>query len=221
MDKGLTPYLLVIAPVLMFIAFMMGPEEEVYGQEYIDDLKDVEQNAILMETLLMTVATILTIGSWFILTQDMMAKSNKTQRDLLMISRVALVIPLTILLLATGLVLDAHYLVTEGEDDYLSVDEENAIALNNHYISSYMWGTVPMSWGLGLVLIGAAGLVGNQKDEHSEQWVFAGPVVAGLGMMTVYWTSAWMFFMLAIVINLPIGVMMLMGKLDYLYSEEE
>jgi len=220
MDKGLTPYLLVIAPVLMFIAFMMGPEEEVYGQEYIDDLKDVEQNAILMETLLMTVATILTIGSWFILTQDMMAKSNKMQRDLLMISRVALVIPLTILLLATGLVLDAHYLVTEGEDDYLTVDQENDIALNNHYISSYMWGTLPMSWGLGLVLIGAAGLVGNQKDEHREQWVFAGPVVAGLGMMTVYWTSAWMFFMLAIVINLPIGVMMLMGKLDYLYSEE-
>ncbi len=220
MDKGLTPYLLVIAPVLMFIAFMTGPGD-VRGQEYIDELKNTDMNTMLMGTILVTVGAILMFGGWFVLTQDMMAKSNKTQRDLLMLSRVALILPITLLLLATGMDLEAHWLVTEGEDDYFTVEEENTIALNNHYVSTYFWGTMPITWALGLILIGVAALMGDQKDKHSEQWVFAGPLVTGLGLISAYWIEeAWLFFMVAIIISLPIGIMMLMGKLDYIYSEE-
>ena len=221
MDKGLTPYLLVIGPVLMFIAFMTGPDE-VRGQEYIDYLKDTDANTMMIGTILVTVGAIMMFGGWFVLTQDMMAKSNKTQRDLLMLSRVALILPITLLLLATGMDLEAHWLVTEGEDDYFTVDEEEAIALNNHYVSTYFWGTMPLSWALGLILIGVAALMGNQKDKHSEQWVFAGPLVTGLGLISAYWVEeAWLFFMVAIIISLPIGIMMLMGKLDYLYSDSD
>jgi len=219
MDKGLTPYLLVIGPVLMFIAFMTGPDE-VRGQEYIDYLKDTDMNTMLLGTILVTVGAITMFGGWFVLTQDMMVKSNKTQQDLLMLSRVALILPITLLLLATGMDLEAHWLVTEGEDG-LTVEESEAIALNNHNVSSYFWGTMPISWALGLILIGVAALMGNQKDKHSEQWVFAGPLVTGLGLMSAYLIEgAWIFFLVAIVISLPIGIMMLMGKLDYLYSEE-
>ena len=221
MDKGLTPYLLVIGPVLMFIAFMTGPED-VLGQEYIDYLKDTDQNMMIMGTILVTVGAIMMFGGWFVLTQDMMPKSNKTQRDLLMLSRVALIFPITLLLLATGMDLEAHWLVTEGEDDYFTVEEEEAIALNNHYVSSYFWGTMPLTWALGLILIGAAALMGDQKNKHSEQWVFAGPLVTGLGLLSAYLIEgAWVFFMVAIIISLPIGIMMLMGKLDYLYSDSD
>jgi len=221
MDKGLTPYLLVIAPVLMFIAFMTGPDE-VRGQEYIDYLKDTDANTMMIGTILVTVGAIMMFGGWFVLTQDMMAKSNKTQRDLLMLSRIAFILPITLLLLATGMDLEAHWLVTEGEDDYFTVEEEEAIALNNHYVSTYFWGTMPLSWALGLILIGVAALMGNQKDKHSEQWVFAGPLVTGLGLMSAYLIEgAWVFFIVAIVISLPIGIMMLMGKLDYLYSDSD
>ena len=219
MDKGLTPYLLVIGPVLMFIAFMTGPDD-VSGQEYIDYLKDTDMNTMIIGTILVTVGAIMMFGGWFVLTQDMMVKSNKTQQDLLMLSRVALIFPITLLLLATGMDLEAHWLVTEGEDDYFTVEEEEAIALNNHYVSSYFWGTMPISWALGLILIGVAALMGDKKDKHSEQWVFAGPLVTGLGLITAYWIEeAWLFFMVAIIISLPIGIMMLMGKLDYLYSD--
>ena len=219
MDKGLTPYLLVIAPVLMFIAFMTGPGD-VRGQEYIDELKNTDMNTMLMGTILVTVGAILMFGGWFVLTQDMMAKSNKTQRDLLMLSRVALILPITLLLLATGMDMEAHWLVTEGEDD-LTVEEEEAIALQNREVSTYFWGTMPITWALGLILIGVAALMGDQKDKHSEQWVFAGPLVTGLGLISAYWIEeAWLFFMVAIIISLPIGIMMLMGKLDYIYSEE-
>jgi hypothetical protein len=204
----------------MFIAFMTGPGD-VRGQEYIDELKNTDMNTMLMGTILVTVGAILMFGGWFVLTQDMMAKSNKTQRDLLMLSRVALILPITLLLLATGMDLEAHWLVTEGEDDYFTVEEENAIALNNHYVSTYFWGTMPITWALGLILIGVAALMGDQKDKHSEQWVFAGPLVTGLGLISAYWIEeAWLFFMVAIIISLPIGIMMLMGKLDYIYSEE-
>ena len=219
MDKGLTPYLLVIGPVLMFIAFMTGPDD-VSGQEYIDYLKDTDMNTMIIGTILVTVGAIMMFGGWFVLTQDMMPKSNKTQRDLLMLSRVALILPITLLLLATGMDMEAHWLVTEGEDDYFTVEEEEAIALNNHYVSTYFWGTMPITWALGLILIGVAALMGNQKDKHSEQWVFAGPLVTGLGLISAYWIEeAWLFFMVAIIISLPIGIMMLMGKLDYLYSD--
>ena len=221
MDKGLTPYLLVIGPVLMFIAFMTGPDD-VSGQEYIDYLKDTDMNTMIIGTILVTVGAILMFGGWFVLTQDMMVKSNKTQQDLLMLSRVALIFPITLLLLATGMDLEAHWLVTEGEDDYFTVEEEEAIALNNHYVSTYFWGTMPITWALGLILIGVAALMGNQKDKHSEQWVFAGPLVTGLGLISAYWIEeAWLFFMVAIIISLPIGIMMLMGKLDYLYSDSD
>jgi hypothetical protein len=203
----------------MFIAFMTGPDE-VRGQEYIDYLKDTDMNTMLLGTILVTVGAITMFGGWFVLTQDMMVKSNKTQQDLLMLSRVALILPITLLLLATGMDLEAHWLVTEGEDG-LTVEESEAIALNNHNVSSYFWGTMPISWALGLILIGVAALMGNQKDKHSEQWVFAGPLVTGLGLMSAYLIEgAWIFFLVAIVISLPIGIMMLMGKLDYLYSEE-
>ena len=220
MDKGLTPYLLVIAPILMFIAFMTGPDD-VRGQDYMDWLKDQSMNEMVGGTILVTIGAIMMFGGWFVLTQDMMVKSNKTQQDLLMLSRIALILPITLLLLATGMDMESWWLVNEGEDDYFTAEEEEAIALNNHYVSTYMWGTMPISWALGLILIGAAALMGNQKNKHSAQWVFAGPVFTGLGLIGAYWFEPlWLFFIVAILISLPIGVMMLMGKLDYLYSEE-
>ena len=220
MDKGLTPYLLVIAPILMFIAFMTGPDD-VRGQDYMDWLKDQNMNAMVGGTILVTIGAIMMFGGWFVLTQDMMVKSNKTQQDLLMLSRIALILPITLLLLATGMDMESWWLVNEGEDDYFTAEEEEAIALNNHYVSTYMWGTMPISWALGLILIGAAALMGNQKNKHSAQWVFAGPVFTGLGLIGAYWFEPlWLFFIVAILISLPIGVMMLMCKLDFLYSEE-
>ena len=220
MDKGLTPYLLTLAPIVMIIAFMTGPDE-VRGQDYIDWLKDQNLNAMVGGTIFVTIGAVMMFGGWFVLTQDMMAKSNKSQQDLLMLSRVALILPMVLLLLATGIDMESWWLLTEGEDDYFTPEEEELIVLNNHYVSTYMWGTMPITWALGLILIGVAALMDNKKDNHSAQWVFAGPVVTGLGLIGAYWVeSLWLFFMVAIIISLPIGVMMLMGKLDYLYNEE-
>ena len=73
MDIGLTPYLLVFAPILMFIAFMTGPDD-VRGQDYMDWLKDQSMNAMVGGTILVTIGAIMMFGGWFVLTQDMMVK---------------------------------------------------------------------------------------------------------------------------------------------------
>ena len=112
MDKGLTPYLLTFAPVIMFIAFMTGPDD-VRGQGYIDWLKGQDLNMMVGGTILVTVGAIMMFGGWFVLTQDMMAKSNKTEQDLLMLSRVALILPLTLLLLSTGMDIEKCCLVKD------------------------------------------------------------------------------------------------------------
>ena len=220
MDKGLTPYLLTLAPIVMIIAFMTGPDE-IREQDYVDWLKDQSLTMMAGGTIIVTIGAVMMFGGWFVLTQDMMAKSNKSQQDLLMLSRVALIFPMVLLLLATGIDMENWWLLDEGEDDYFTVEEEEALVLNNHNVSSYIWGTMPITWALGLILIGATALMDNKKDNHSAQWVFAGPLVTGLGLIGAYWVeSLWIFLMLAIIISLPIGVMMLMGKLDYLYNEE-
>ena len=198
---------------------MTGPDE-VRGQEYLDWLKDQSLTMMVGGTVLVTVGAVMMFGGWFVLTQDMMAKSNKTQQDILMLSRVALILPMVLLLLATGMDMENWWLLNEGEDD-LTVEQAEAIVVNNNNVSSYIWGTMPITWGLGLVLIGVAALMDNKKDNHSAQWVFAGPLVTGLGMIGAYlFEPLWLFFMVAMIISLPIGIMMLMGKLDYLYSEE-
>jgi len=204
----------------MFLAFMTGPDE-VRGQDYLDWLKDQSLTMMAGGTILVTVGIVMMFGGWFVLTQDMMAKSNKSQQDLLMLSRVALIFPMVLILLATGMDMENWWLVNEGEDDYFTVEEEEALALNNHNVSSYIWGTMPITWALGLIIIGVVALMDNKKDKHSAQWVFAGPLVTGLGLIGAYWYEPfWLFFMVGLMISLPIGVMMLMGKLDYLYNEE-
>ena len=220
MDKGLTPYLLTFAPVVVFIAFMTGPDE-VRGQDYLDWLKDQSLTMMAGGTILVAVAMVMMFGGWFVLTQDMMAKCNKTQQDLLMLSRVALILPMVLILLATGMDMENWWLINEGEDDYFTAAEEEALALNNHNVSSYIWGAMPITWAIGLILIGVVALMDNKKDNHSAQWVFAGPLVTGLGLIGAYWFEPfWLFFMVGLIISFPIGVMMLMGKLDYLYNEE-
>ena len=220
MKQGLTPYLLTLAPIVMFIAFMTGPDE-VRDQDYLNWLKDQSLTMMAGGTIVVTIGAVMMFGGWFVLTQDMMAKSNKTQQDLLMLSRVALIFPMVLLLLATGIDMENWWVIDEGVDDYYTVEEEEAIVLNNHNVSSYIWGTMPITWAIGLILIGVVALMDNKKDNHSAQWVFAGPVVTGLGLIGAYWFEPlWLFFMVAILISLPIGIMMLMGNLDYLYSEE-
>ena len=70
----------------------------------------------------------------FVLTQDMMVKSNKAQQDLLMLSRIALILPIILLLLATGIDMESWWLINEGEDDYYTPAQEEEIVLNNHYV---------------------------------------------------------------------------------------
>ena len=220
MDKGLTPYLLTIAPIIMFIGFALAPEtDDLRGQEYLDELKSADTNTFLISSALIIVGMTSVIGSFFLLTQDMMAKSNKTQQDLLMLSRIAFVIPLICFTIGVGTEAEMHWILTEGDDD-MTAEEENALALDVLTISQNVWGAFPIGLGFALMLVGGAGLIGKDLSANRNDLVFGVPLVIGIGAFTAMWTNAWFFLMISIFTGMPIGIMMLMGKLDSLYNEE-
>ena len=214
MDKGLTPYLLAIAPIIMFIGFSLGPEtDELQGQAYLDEIKKVDANMMALTTVVIIVGIVSTIGSFFLLSQDMMPNVGKMQQDMLMLARIAFVVPLVCFTIGIGAEAEIHWLLTEGEDD-MTVEEENALAMDLHNISQHVWGAFPAGLGFALMLIGGAGLTGKDLSANPTNWVFGFPLVIGIGMFTVYWTNAWIFLFASIFVGVPIGVMMLMGKLE-------
>ena len=214
MDKGLTPYLLALAPIIMFIGFFLGPEtDDLQGQAYLDEIKKVDTNMMALTTVLIVVGIVSTIGSFFLLSQDMMPNVGKMQQDMLMLARIAFVVPLICFTIGIGAEAEIHWLLTEGEDD-MTVEEENALAMDLHNISQHIWGAFPVGLGLALMLVGGAGLIGKDLSANPANWVFGLPLVIGIGMFTVFWTNAWFFFLASIFAGVPIGIMMLMGKLE-------
>ena len=220
MDKGLTPYLLTIAPFIMFIGFALAPEtDELRGQDYLDELAKAETGMFSIAIVLIVVGMVSIIGSFFLLSQDMMSSVGKMQQDMLMLARIAFIIPLVCFTIGIGAEAEMHWLLTEGEDD-MTADEANAIALDLLTVAMHVWGAFPVGLGFALMLIGGAGLIGKDLSANRNDLVFGVPLVIGIGMFTVYWTNAWFFFMGSIFTGVPIGIMMLMGKLDSLYSKE-
>ena len=110
MDKGLTPYLLALAPIIMFIGFFLGPEtDDLQGQAYLDEIKDIDANMMALTTVLIVVGMVSTIGSFFLLSQDMMPNVGKMQQDMLMLARIAFVIPLNCFTIGIGVEAEMHW----------------------------------------------------------------------------------------------------------------
>ncbi len=214
MSQSLTPYMLTIAPIILIIGFFLHPvPDEIYGQEYLDQLKDADQNMVQLSAFLVFTGIICTIGSFFLLSQDMMPKVGKMQQDMLMLARVAFVVPLVVFSFGIGAELEMYWLLTE-DGDSLTAEEEDALAMDLHLISSHIWASMPLGLGLALALVGAAGLVGKDLSANANTFGFGLPLLIGLGLFTVYFTNAWIFILFAPFAGVPIGVMMLMGKLE-------
>ena len=90
MKQSLTPYVLTIGPIIAFLGFMLFPVgDDVYGQEYLNELEAADPNMVSLATIFIVIGIISIIGSFFLLSQDMMSNVGKTQQDMLMLARVA------------------------------------------------------------------------------------------------------------------------------------
>jgi len=219
MCKSLTPYALVLGPIVMMIGFMMWPgggddDSVLLGQEYLDSVKDIDMNMNFFAVFVTATGVLMIFGGLFLLSQDLMANSGKVQRDLLLMSRIGFMFAFTVFYLFFALQLESAFIAHGENDDYASDPAlADQLSLDTYYMSLSVWSSMPIAWGTALVLFGIAAVTGNNAPKESIEWVYALPIVAGLGMLSFMWIDSDAIFFFAMFCAAPIGLLMLTGHL--------
>jgi hypothetical protein len=188
----------------------------VLGGEYLDEVKALDMNMTILTIFITAIGVLMVFGGLFLLSQDLMANSGKVQRDLLLMSRIGFMFAFTVFYLFFALQLESISIAQGENDDYASdpalADE---ITLDTHYMAESIWSSMPIAWGTALILFGIAAVTGNNSPKESMEWAYGLPIIAGLGMLSIFWVEdGFVFFLFAMFSAVPIGVMMLTGHLE-------
>ena len=221
MSRGLTPYMLVLGPVLMFLGFGLWPgggdddSTLLIGQEYLDDVKSIDLNRTYFAVLLCGTGVLIIFGGFFLLSQDLMANSGKMQQDMLMLSRIGFMFTFTIFYLFFALQLESTFIAQGENDDYASDPVlADQLVMDTYYMSMSIWSSMPIAWGTALILFGIAAVTGNNAPKKPVEWVYALPAAAGLCLLSFLWLEGDAFFFFAMFCGAPIGILMFAGQLD-------
>ena len=212
MCKSLTPYMLVLGPIVMMVGFITLPDfEGVVGQEYLDEVKALDLDMTFVKMFIVAIGVLMLFGGFFLLSQDLMANSGKVQRDLLMMSRMGFMFAFTVFYLFFALQLES-IAIAQGENgvyaDGTALADE--LALDLHYMAESIWSSMPIAWGTALILFGIAAVTGNNSPKESMEWVYGLPIIGGLAIMSIFWVEdGFIFFLLAMFCNVPTGIMLL------------
>ena len=224
MCKSLTPYMLVLGPIVMMVGFITLPDfEGVVGQEYLDEVNALDFDITFVKMFIVATGVLMLFGGFFLLSQDLMANSGKLQRDLLMMSRMGFMFAFTVFYLFFALQIESIAVAQGGNDAYADdpalVDE---LALDAHYMAEGIWGSMPIAWGTALLLFGIAAVTGNNSPKESIEWVYALPIIGALAMMSSFLgVGGFAAFLLAMFCAMPIGVLMLTGHLKDTGADSE
>ena len=128
MKQGLTPYMLALGPIAMFIGFSLWPgggtdDSILLGDAYLEDVKNVDMNMLYLSILITATGILMIFGGFFLLSQDLMANSGKIQQDLFMMSRIGFMFTLTVFYLFFALSLESAFIAQGENDDYASDPE--------------------------------------------------------------------------------------------------
>ena len=212
--------MLALGPVVMMAGFFTWPVgDDEFGQAALDSLIAADDNMLYFSGILAATGTLMIFGGLFLLSQDLMAKSGKMERDMLLMSRMGFMFAFTVFYLFFAMSLEANWLVKEG-DDHLTVDENNALAVDIINLSNHIWYSVPIAWGTGLLLLGVAA-VRTVAPKEPMEWAYALPAVAGLGLITMLWHDNDAAFFFAMFCAMPIGILMLTGHLEDTGAESD
>ena len=216
MCKSLTPYMLVLGPIVMMAGFVTLPDfEGVVGQEYLDEVKALDLDMTFVKMFIVATGVLMLFGGFFLLSQDLMANSGKVQRDLLMMSRMGFMFAFTVFYLFFALQIES-IAVAQGVNDAYADDPAlvDELALDAHYMAEGIWGSMPIAWGTALLLFGIAAVTGNNSPKESMEWAYGLPIIGALAMMSSFLgVGGFAAFLLAMFCALPIGVLMLTGHL--------
>ena len=216
MCKSLTPYMLALGPIVMFLGFIMSTDYQgVLGQEYLDEVKALDMNMTILTILITAIGILMVFGGLFLLSQDLMANSGKVQRDLLLMSRIGFMFAFTIFYLFFALQLESIAIAQGENDDYASDPAlADQLVLDTHYMAESIWSSMPIAWGTALILFGIAAVTGNNSPKESMEWAYGLPIIGGLGLISIFWVEdGFVFFLFAMFCAMPIGILMLTGHL--------
>jgi hypothetical protein len=220
MDKGLTPYLLALGPIVMMVGFMMWPGGDdnsvLLGQEYLDEMNaEPDMNMTFLAVFTCATGVLMIFGGFFLLSQDLFAKSGKMQQDMFMLSRIGFMFAFTVFYLFFALQLESAFIIAGENDDYASDPAlADQLALDTYYMSMSVWSSMPLAWGTALILFGIAAVTGSNAPKNPVEWVRAVPIAAGLCLLSFLWLDGDIFFFFAMFSGTPIGILMLTGHLD-------
>mgnify|MGYP001212445958 FL=1 len=224
MCKSLTPYMLVLGPIVMMVGFITLPDfEGVVGQEYLDEVNALDFDITFVKMFIVATGVLMLFGGFFLLSQDLMANSGKLQRDLLMMSRMGFMFAFTVFYLFFALQIES-IAVAQGVNDAYADDPAlvDELALDAHYMAEGIWGSMPIAWGTALLLFGIAAVTGNNSPKESIEWVYALPIIGALAMMSSFLgVGGFAAFLLAMFCAMPIGVLMLTGHLKDTGADSE
>ena len=224
MCKSLTPYTLVLGPIVMMVGFFTLPDfEGVVGQEYLDEVKALDLDVTFVKMFIVATGVLMLFGGFFLLSQDLMAKSGKVQRDLLMLSRIGFMFAFTVFYLFFALQIES-IAVAQGVNDAYADDPAlvDELALDAHYMAEGIWGSMPIAWGTALLLFGIAAVTGNNSPKESMEWAYGLPIIGALAMMSSFLgVGGFAAFLLAMFCAVPIGVLMLTGHLKDTGADSE
>jgi len=216
MCKSLTPYMLVLGPIVMMAGFVTLPDfEGVVGQEYLDEVKALDFDITFVKMFIVATGVLMLFGGFFLLSQDLMANSGKVQRDLLMMSRMGFMFAFTVFYLFFALQIES-IAVAQGVNDAYADDPAlvDELALDAHYMAEGIWGSMPIAWGTALLLFGIAAVTGNNSPKESMEWAYGLPIIGALAMMSSFLgVGGFAAFLLAMFCAMPIGILMLTGHL--------
>ncbi len=224
MCKSLTPYMLVLGPIVMMAGFVTLPDfEGVVGQEYLDEVKALDFDITFVKMFIVATGVLMLFGGFFLLSQDLMANSGKVQRDLLMMSRMGFMFAFTVFYLFFALQIES-IAVAQGVNDAYADDPAlvDELALDAHYMAEGIWGSMPIAWGTALLLFGIAAVTGNNSPKESMEWAYGLPIIGALAMMSSFLgVGGFAAFLLAMFCAVPIGVLMLTGHLKDTGAESD
>ena len=224
MCKSLTPYMLVLGPIVMMVGFFTLPDfEGVVGQEYLDEVKALDLDMTFVKMFIVATGVLMLFGGFFLLSQDLMANSGKVQRDLLMMSRMGFMFAFTVFYLFFALQIES-IAVAQGVNDAYADDPAlvDELALDAHYMAEGIWGSMPIAWGTALLLFGIAAVTGNNSPKESMEWAYGLPIIGALAMMSSFLgVGGFAAFLLAMFCAVPIGVLMLTGHLKDTGAESD
>ena len=209
--------MLALGPIVTMVGFVMSPDfEGLVGQEYLDEVKALDNmNMTIFTMFIAAIGILMVFGGFFLLSQDLMANSGKVQRDMLMMSRIGFMFAFTVFYLFFALQLESIS-IAQGENDAYAADPElvDELVLDTFYMSQSIWSSMPIAWGTALILFGIAAVTGNNSPKEQIEWVYGLPIIGGLAMMTTFWVDGgFAVFFFAMFCAAPIGIMMLTGHL--------